>query len=148
MYQLTAEDFELVKKMTARYRDEDLTQQCYLALFHAADKYDPRKNDNFPTYATIWIKKYRQKYWQDQNARSVEVNIDDCRNIPAPETESFSGIRSVLRSVLDGRSVTVVLARLGGKQYREIAPLIGIKKERARQIYSEALRTLRRRMKT
>lgn len=54
---------------------EDLIQQGVLALYRAAEKFDPEKNFKFSTYATFWIRQFINLFLNDTHSPFSKANL-------------------------------------------------------------------------
>lgn len=78
---LVNHNLKFVVSIAKKYRDrgvpfEDLISEGNMGLYHAAEKYDGRKETKFITYAVWWIKNSINEIIKDY-ASNNEINVDD-----------------------------------------------------------------------
>lgn len=59
---------------TSGAEQDDLMQQASLGLFTAMNRFDPKRNTSFSTYATWWIKQRIQQYLRE-NVRVIRIPV-------------------------------------------------------------------------
>jgi len=147
---------------------EDLRQEALLALSVGLRRFDPAGNGNLDSYATIIIRRaILGALGADRRRRAVrpavfaDLDFEDRRyagTVPDPVTgpdverraETAEVVGLLLRT-LDARRRRAVELCLGldghapGRTFKEAGILMGLTRERVRQIYNDACRTLRRR---
>ncbi|MFN5769114.1 MAG: sigma-70 family RNA polymerase sigma factor [Pirellulaceae bacterium] len=152
----------IVKKFVNSFNSfDDLLSDGAMALLRAIDKFDYDRGFRFSTYATQVVRRnsYRlvmtkQKERQKQAASLEETGLD----VEAPDrSSSIDDVRweqlrsrlSNLLSLLDRREQLIIRARfsLGGHRkvqtLQRLADILGVSKERVRQLEKRALDKLR-----
>ncbi len=141
---------KMVKAIAAQYAKygasfDDLVQEGLIGYMEALKRFDPTKGAELTTYAPYWIKKMILQFLDNEikfRSRTVELNEgvlgDDIMTEPEQETkinlpEDMPFIeQNIIRQVYEeNRSLS------------EISDLLGIRRERIRQIKQKAMRRLR-----
>lgn len=139
----------LIKKIAAKFLNstipqEDLIQEGILGLLQALERFDPKKEIKFSTYATFWIKKRifeAVNYEKKQSLNSVhliEETVAD-HSFPTKKDEKFeipSDFPIIEKKILEylfREELTL----------NEIADKMQLRHERVRQLKEKALRRLR-----
>ncbi len=97
------------KKYAARYPEssltyEDMEQEAFLGIMHAADLYEPDRGTKFSTYAVYWIEQYIRRAIEDKgdvirkpaSAHSRLRMIKNCG--PDATAEEISGKTGIAKS--------------------------------------------------
>ncbi len=138
----------------------DLTSEGNLCLIRAVECYDFSREARFATYATWALTKHFARVVPEENYRmsafvtGQQARLDaagDARESSSERTELTEHIRAVLdRAIvhLTERERAIIASRYGtrgqpAKTLEEIGQLIGLTRERVRQIEARALEKLR-----
>lgn len=163
---LVNHNLKFVVSIAKKYRDrgvpfEDLISEGNMGLYHAAEKYDGRKETKFITYAVWWIKNSINEIIKDY-ASNNEINVDDFifdkkksveyhqELINEEFEEELNNIQSRNDSVeellkclqeRERKIVTMFFGLKGTKEMNldEIGQSMGLSMERVRQIKDVAL---------
>ncbi len=141
---------KMVKAIAAQYSRygaafDDLVQEGLIGYMEAVKRYDPGKGAELSTYAPYWVKKMILQFLDNEikfRSRTVELNegvVRDDAVEPEPEENAINLPddmpfieQNIIRQVFEeNRSLT------------EISNLMGIRRERIRQIKQKAMRRLR-----
>lgn len=153
--EIKVEDFlGLVKSIASKYASyglpfEDLVQEGLLGLLEAKGHFDKSKEAAFSTYAYFWIKKRILEALTRENhisSKTVDLNEEILADIPDIQTERASeGIKSL--SIPAGFPIqeekVLRLSFEERKTYHEIAEILGISRERVRQLINKAMRRIK-----
>jgi RNA polymerase primary sigma factor len=138
----------------------DLTSEGNLCLIRAVECYDFSREARFATYATWALTKHFARVVPEENYRmsafvtGQQARLDaagDARETSSERTELAEHIRAILdRAIvhLTERERAIIASRYGtrgqpAKTLEEIGQLIGLTRERVRQIEARALEKLR-----
>jgi RNA polymerase primary sigma factor len=138
----------------------DLTSEGNLCLIRAVESYDFSRSARFATYATWALTKHFARVVPEENYRlsafvtGQQARLDaagDARESASERTELAEHIRALLERAighLTARERVIVESRYGtrgepAKTLEEIGQLIGLTRERVRQIEARALEKLR-----
>ena len=163
---LVNHNLKFVVSIAKKYRDrgvpfEDLISEGNMGLYHAAEKYDGRRETKFITYAVWWIKNSINEIIKDY-ASNNEINVDDFifdkkksveyhqELINEEFEEELNNIQSRNDSVeellkclqeRERKIVTMVFGLKGTKEMNldEIGQSMSLSMERVRQIKDVAL---------
>lgn len=128
-------------------------------LIRAAQGYDPARSARFTTYASLWIRAAMQDLHRKEARRvhavpfsTIEAGNPEGRPLAVlapPDPDPFAGeILELARCVLPEREGQVIrLHYAEGWTNVKIGRLLGVSKERVRQIRHEALARLRQYLK-
>ncbi len=139
----------LIKKIAAKFFNstipqEDLIQEGILGLLQALERFDPKKETKFSTYATFWIKKRifeavnHEKKQSLNSVHLVEETVAD-HSFPTKKDEKleipsdFPILEKEILEYLFHEELTL----------NEIADKMQLRYERVRQLKEKALRRLR-----
>lgn len=147
----------LVKSIASKYTYtaipfEDLVQEGTIGLWEAWQRFDPRKDAKFSTYATFWIKKrILEAVGKEHDASLDAAQFDDALSynkseeadeIKHTETVTFPASFPEME-----KKVLILLYGLDGKgsyDLSEIGAKLGMPRERIRQLKEKGLRRLRK----
>ena len=161
---ITGKSLGLARLMTMRFMRsdgdyEDLFSEALLGLLRAVDRFDPWRGYRFSTYACNVIiralmRSCKRRATYQQRFPTFSVDISDCTEMK-DSSEKTSLYLERLRRVVDKNAggLTEIESRVLGARfpahdgptptYREVGKLIGLSKERIRQIQVAALHKLR-----
>lgn len=134
---------------------DDLVQEGMIGLLEAWKRYDPEKGSKFTTYATFWIKKRMlqfvnkerlfQKNTTPLNENTLEDTTEQHQTIVPSDTEEASRSEKVqLPEEMPVLEQTVIRSMFEeNRTLSEISRLLGLRREKVRQIKAKALRRLR-----
>lgn len=134
---------------------DDLLAAGFLPLMRAVDLFDVSRGFRFSTYATWAVRNHllrvrKQRHADQSRFRTgedsvIRKHLDEAEPDDAPPDASDNRrVGDLLRS-LDDRERTIVEARFGlnghhrGRTFKEIGELVGLSKERVRQLVHRAL---------
>ncbi len=164
--QIISANLRLVVSVAKGYVDDansfvDLVSDGNLSLMRAVEKFDVSRGFRFSTYATWAIRKnysrsiakrrFERQRCATGDEQILELAADSSDGDPHPE-QRLIRLRSAVSQVLarlDPRERTVVAARFGLDEQGEphtlaaLGQVMGISKERVRQLESRALKKLR-----
>ena len=155
---LIKEYLPLVKSIAAKYckrgvSRDDLMQEGLLGLLEAAERYQTDRETKFSSYAVFWIKKYVLQYLHKEcrstrDSVSLDAIPEDGKSLEEtlPEQaqeQSGSGRLSVPGSVTNLEEVILRQFFEEHKTLNEIALLLGVRRERVRQLRQKALRKMK-----
>ena len=129
---------------------EDLEQEALIALFEASNTFDAKKGAKFSSYAYLCIKHRLGNIRQKERSRAMaQARQETLRPIMANRVVSIED-KVVHRQLLDiieqlpPREEFVIKSRIiEGLTLQEIGNILGITRERVRQIEKTALREVR-----
>lgn len=147
---LIEEHIALVKKIASKYRNydvpfDDLVQEGLLGLLEAKDKYIPDKNAKFSTYAVYWIKKRIIEFVNKENKSRIP-NSDNIENVAEEIHDKEMQESKIVDLPGNLSSIEKKVIKLFFEEHKtlnEISELLGIRRERVRQIKQKALRKLK-----
>ena len=155
---LIKEYLPLVKSLAGKYRKrgvslDDLMQEGLLGLLEAEGHFKADKDTKFSSYAVFWIRKHILQYL-DKECRSTRDSVsldaipEDGKSLEEtlPEQaqeQSGSGRLSVPGSVTNLEEVILRQFFEEHKTLNEIALLLGVRRERVRQLRQKALRKMK-----
>src|SRR5450755_2879452 len=118
--------FDFVYRLTRRADvAEDITQECFLALMRAPERFDPDRG-NLKTYLFAIARNLTLKNYRDQRAaepgesHGSEVGAD-----PRPELEISSAIESAVAGLPHLQQEPLVLFQYEGLTLEEVAHIAG-----------------------
>jgi RNA polymerase sigma factor (sigma-70 family) len=146
----------LARSIAAKYRNygvpfEDLLQESMIGLLEAKKRYDSEKGASFSTYASFWIKKSIIDSINRERADSMDaLSYDDNLAHQIGDEEdacvetSDSSEKIVVPDVFpeDERQV-LQLHYNDSKTFSEISKIMGISREKVRQLKQKALRRMK-----
>jgi RNA polymerase sigma-70 factor (ECF subfamily) len=127
-----------------RHEAEDLCQETFLRAFRAFDRLDDQANHR----AWVYRIAYNSFLNDRRRRRHREVELDD--SVPAGRSgdDARELARAVLRFVADlppKQRAALVLRRVEGREYDEVAAILGCSEESARANAYQALKKVRQR---
>ncbi|MCD4819425.1 MAG: sigma-70 family RNA polymerase sigma factor [Candidatus Cloacimonetes bacterium] len=149
----------LVKKIASNYLNsgvtmEELMQEGTLGVYEAFQRFDPQKKVKFSTYAVFWIKKYILKFiGAKKNDEKLNEALTFEKNVFSKAISSKSDITDNKKIIftenipIQEREVLELLFN-EEKTLKEISKILGISREKVRQIKEKGLRRLRMKKKT
>jgi RNA polymerase sigma factor (sigma-70 family) len=150
------------------YTDDDINAACLLGMVTAMTRFDPERNVLFKTYAIICMRAAvqssllglehvgggRSQQWQMQKMRRVTVQCDsgetdDLLNLTGDDpgcdaTDIGDEIDKAMRFITPRQAEILRLRFWDGKTLAEVGELIGISKERVRQVETDAIQNMRK----
>lgn len=144
----------LLKSYAWRDDYEDLLQEGRLALYQAAEKYDPAKG-KFSSFAARYIRNGIQRILRSENREKrrcpgATVSLNEAVGAPDRPTELLNLIpdergdleaeamsRLMLDEIiprLESRELKILVMRTQGYGYRDIAAAIGVSRQRVQQL--------------
>jgi RNA polymerase sigma factor (sigma-70 family) len=144
--QLLAENENIVYHILRYSRDshvyDDLTQEGLIGLLHAVDSFDLSYDVQFSTYAGYKILARVQRAKQKEKSHDAGFEFEEAAyDPPTAPYEDAEIVNRVIKETLNTAEQTVIreyYLSTKPKNYREIAPALGVTTERARQISEEA----------
>lgn len=142
-------------KFTSMRPIEDSEQfgDAMVGLVYACQKFDPDRGFKFSTFAFHVIRSFVMRGHKLRNKCATRLErqfVDDIGTIEADEDQQrWIDTRDLIAtmmekvSILPPREQAVIRARLEGKKLREISEVLGVTKERVRQIELRATGLLR-----
>ncbi|MEZ6057817.1 MAG: sigma-70 family RNA polymerase sigma factor [Planctomycetaceae bacterium] len=148
------------KQASTRQEFEEFVSEGMLILVGAVDKFDYSRGFRFSTYATHSLTRHFYRCWQRSQKRreryvttptEVLSNVVESApaNVPDPEeTQLMNHVMEHASDRLDSRERKILSLRFGldgrsEKTLREVAGLLGLSKERVRQVQMRALKKLK-----
>lgn len=138
----------MYRKVTIPF--DDLVQEGLIGLLEARKHYDPTKGASFSTYASFWIRKYmltaiknelKQSYHTvSLNEKVVADKVEE--SITTEDTYSKESI-TLPADMPEQEKLILRFHFEGQKTLAEIASLMGLPREKVRQLKQKALRRLR-----
>lgn len=156
---INVEDYvNLVRSIASRYSSygsayEDLFQEGMIGLLEAKERFDENRGTSFAAYASFWVKKriintLERERKQSMSAVSFEDSIyseesEALLTEPAAEKSEDDNTIALPEDfpLLEKQILTLLFQE--GKTLNEIAELLGLNREKVRQIKQKALRRLK-----
>ncbi len=144
----------LVRCIADKYRYcgvpfEDLVQEGLIGLIDAHKRYDETKGASFPTYSSYWIKKRILEALKKEHIQFLgAVELDD-RVISVDENNGDENEYSISESICLPEKFPDIEAKVikfyfeDQNTLNEISELLGICRERVRQVKAKALRRIK-----
>lgn len=145
----------MVIKLSNGWQDEkEFFSEGCLALMDAVEKFDPDRGFQFSTYATTCIRNRLYRLFRKRSRNPVLLSLDEETQEPCvdadqePESVDLDQTRSmaqVMIAELSARERELVKLRFGldcertFRSYRQVAELVGLSKERVRQLIQQAI---------
>ncbi len=144
----------LVKIIAAKYcrygvAFDDLLQEGLIGLLEAEKRFDPRKEVKFSTYASHWIKKKMLEALNRErkvslNAVHLEIEeMDSLVEIPAEVAVQTLPSLQLPKDFPEREAKILRFVFEEHKTLREIADILGIAREKVRQLQQLAFRRIR-----
>ena len=156
---ITIEDYiGLVRSIVSRYRNynypvEDLMQEGMIGLMEAEKRFDFEKGTSFATYAAFWVKKriidaLNRERKESMDALSYDDNIlneeqENDGQSSAQEPEPTEQILDIPQNIPAEEQTFLNLHYKEKRTLKDIANIMGLSRERIRQLRQKALRRLR-----
>lgn len=145
----------LVKSIAQKYMKfgvplDDLVQEGLIGLLEAKKRFKENKGTKFSTYAHYWVKKriLQALDWELKTSLSI-TSLDEKKNIAKDLEEPVAKKpSSKINLPKDFPEIEAKVLRLffdQGKNLKEIAEILKISRERARQLQKKGLRRLKSR---
>lgn len=152
---LIAEHLPLVRSVVKEYTGygvsfDDLFQEGVLGLIEAQKRFDPGRETKFSTYATYWVKKKVLETLSNENKESHS-------SLHEQETEAVTGpgtveqkVKRMLPQIYREKSFPGIEKKIlglsleQGKPLNEIGEILGMSRERVRQLKKRALRRIKK----
>ena len=116
--------FDFVCRVTHRAElAEDLTQECFLALVRAPDRFNPERG-SLKTYLFAIARNLVLKNYRDQR-ESTEPNESDLATDPRSSLEISSAVENAIRALPHLQQEALVLFQYEGLALEEIAQVVG-----------------------
>ncbi|HPD28355.1 MAG TPA: sigma-70 family RNA polymerase sigma factor [Phycisphaerae bacterium] len=151
--------YSMMSRFNTRLIDEDdLLSDAMLGLTRAVDRYNPWRGYRFSTYAcNVIVRALMRRGKRERNRRRLfpvqyEVSLEQPDSLPDTERELYvERLSQVLRNnmgQLTDLETRVLAQRFTGEHhdrstFQEIGEMVGLSKERVRQIQNIAIRKLR-----
>jgi len=144
----------LIKKIASNYQNscvtmEELVQEGTLGVYEAFKRFDPQKEVKFSTYAVFWIKKYILKYiGTERDDEELKKSLSFERNI-SNDTQNYESDFKENHKITFFKNIPIQEKKVlelffnEEKTLKEISKILGISRERVRQIKEKGLRRLR-----
>jgi len=140
----------LVKSIAGKYNKSgvpfgDLVQEGLLGLLHAKKNYNSKQNTLFSTYAYPWIHKRIREYAKKESTRGfAELDENILENTPEQASPGTDETGINLPDSLNQIEKTILKHLFEDRMpLDKIALLLGLKRERVRQIKQKALRKMK-----
>ncbi len=146
----------LVKAIACNYKNygtplDDLIQEGLLGLMEAKKRFKPEKGTKFSTYATYWIRKkileiLNRERKQLQDALSLNEQIKLKQDLERRSQESIRDTGNIINLLKNLPKLEAKILKLSFEEQRtlnEISNILGIRRERVRQLKQKALRRLK-----
>ena len=141
--------FLVMSLASKRVREGDRREywgQAAIQIDRAIDRFDPARGVKFSSYAGgagRWLFPNAQKRGK-QRRRELQVTALELRNLQAPESEHAPcGCVFEAVSLMPKRLACVIRMRADGAVLNDVGRLMGVQKERIRQLQLDAVRFLR-----
>ena len=136
----------------------ELSSHLFVWLIYSVDHFDPAKGHRLSTYAS-WTMQHQVKnfyrisgkrstFWDDVSGYPLEESIEDHRRVVPLDLEEKRAFADQAFAVLSERERLAVTHRLGfqtdPKTLAELGVILGVTKERCRQITEASYRKLRK----
>ncbi|MBD3675536.1 MAG: sigma-70 family RNA polymerase sigma factor [Planctomycetaceae bacterium] len=152
----------MANKFSSNWQDErEYYSEGCLALMDAVEKFDPDRGFQFSTYATTCIRNRLYRLFRTRARQPSMVSLNQETYEPHETHEEDADVNSLDRSramaemivqELDERERELVELRFGldperkFRSYRQVAELVGLSKERVRQLIQKAILNIQSRL--
>lgn len=139
----------LVKSLAGKYyrygvEFDDLVQEGMLGVLEARKNFNSGKRTKFSTYAVFWIKKKMLEYLNKEKRVSLNaVEIDEAIEIPGTNDQPSINPIDFPKDMPEIEKRVLKYIYEEKKSLKAIAEMLGMRRERARQINFKALRRLK-----
>ena len=146
---ITTDYLPLVRSIAKKYSHlgvsiEDLVQEGMIGLLEAADKFKNDKKAKFSTYANYWIKKKILVAINKEKKGSLDsIKLKKETNVHKEEELETSQYLKLPQNIPDTERKILRMVYEEQLTLKEIAQILGISRERVRQLKEKALRRLR-----
>ncbi|MBN2754391.1 MAG: sigma-70 family RNA polymerase sigma factor [Candidatus Goldbacteria bacterium] len=153
------ENSGLVKSIASKYCHygvgfDDLYQEGVMGIMEAAKRFDETKGAKFSTYATYFVKGSILDYLKkEKSINIIDMDIYENENIefyrvesesPQEKEEEYIKTAFVIPDDFpEAEKAVLELSLVEGKPFKEIARVLGISRERVRQLKQKGLRRLK-----
>jgi RNA polymerase sigma factor (sigma-70 family) len=156
---IITENSGLVKSISSKYCHygvgfDDLYQEGVIGIMEAAERFDETKGAKFSTYATYYIKGSILDYLKkEKSINIIDLDIYENENI---EFYSIGNESARKKEDDDEKNVLVIpgdfpepekavlkMSLVEGRTFKEIALVLGISREKVRQLKQKGLRRLK-----
>jgi RNA polymerase sigma factor (sigma-70 family) len=120
-----------------------LENEAYIALWEAHKRFKPEKGANFSTYLRIWVKKYLLEYLKNNSPIEVDIPTERIADKTPRRNHDSTLNPEMLKELTDNEKQCMYLFYNENMTLTEIAHIMNITREQARQLKEKALRRLR-----
>jgi len=134
------------RKLKLEQDPEDVLQETFLRAFHTVDRFQPKGTDSFFSWITTIAEHLILN--ASQKRRPDSLTVEPRGSAVSPSTalrrkERFSRLEAALGALTPEQKEVVLLARIEGLSFPEIAAQTGKSQPAVRQLLSRALKRLK-----